>query len=110
VDSDLLPSPDGLYGLVDVICGDGRTALSLVSNEGSSIKPLFDATLPTQLFEANWSPDGQHILIDMGNYQSANSDLYLIDLERTLQDPSIRPVRLTTDGARKYDAVWQPEP
>jgi Tol biopolymer transport system component len=109
VESSLLPSPDGLYAMGDVICGDGRTAFSLASNDGSSVKPLFDATLPTALLEAHWSPDGQYILIDMGNSQSYNGDVYLVDLVKTLQDPSTRPIRLTTDGA-STNAVWQPIP
>jgi Tol biopolymer transport system component len=107
VESSLLPSRDGQYALVDVICGDGNTAFSIVSNDGTSIKPLFDAPLPTRLLEAHWSPDGQYILINLGYSQSGKGDFFLIDLEKTLQNPTIRPTPLTTDKA-STDADWQP--
>jgi Tol biopolymer transport system component len=60
--------------------------------------------------DASWSPDGKYFIIDLGNNQTGNSDLYLIDLEKTLQDPTTRPIQLTTDNALKYGAVWQPLP
>lgn len=105
-----VPSPDGLYGLVDVYCDEGSTTFYIVSNDGSNITQLFNAPLPSQYIDAHWSPDGKYVVVDLGNYQTGNSDLYLIDIEKTLQDPSMRPIQLTADNAWKYDAVWQLRP
>jgi hypothetical protein len=38
------------------------------------------------------------------------SDLYLFDIEKMLNDPSTQPIRLITDEAVKFEAIWQPQP
>jgi Tol biopolymer transport system component len=81
-----------------------------VNNDGSKIIQLFGANIPSQFIDANWSPDGQNIVITLGNNQTGNSDFYLINVNKILQDPSIQPIQLTNDKAWKYDASWQPQP
>jgi dipeptidyl aminopeptidase/acylaminoacyl peptidase len=103
-------SPDGLHGLVGVWCDDGSTSFYFVNNDGSKIIQLFGANIPSQFIDANWSPDGQNIVITLGNNQTGNSDFYLINVNKILQDPSIQPIQLTNDKAWKYDASWQPQP
>ena len=109
-EADNEPSPDGLQGLVTVFCGEGRTPLYVVSNDGSKIQPLFDHPLESEVIDVKWSPDGKFIVADIGNNQTGHSDLYLIDLEKDLTNPSLQPLPLTSDTAWKYDAVWQPKP
>jgi Tol biopolymer transport system component len=96
---------------VTVYCNDGHTWFYYVTADGSKIELLLNEPIPLQdMGGASWSADGQYIIIDLGNNQTGNSDLYLIDLENTLQDPTTRLIQLTTDNALKYDAVWQPRP
>jgi TolB protein len=105
-------SPDGKYGVVTVYCDDGHTWFYYVTADGSKIELLLNQPIPLQDIggDASWSPDGKYFIIDLGNNQTGNSDLYLIDLEKTLQDPNTRPIQLTTDNALKYGDVWQPRP
>jgi WD40-like Beta Propeller Repeat len=102
-------SPDGIYGFVSVGCEEGQTIFYLVNNEGSVITQLFGSPLPLQLVEASWSPDSKFVLADMGNNQTGRSDLYIINIEDALRDSSIQPVKLTSDNAWKYEALWQPK-
>ena len=102
-------SPNGEYGLVTVYCDEGRTWFYYVNANGSDIKLLLNESIPMQdMGGASWSPDGQYIVVDLGENRTGNRDLYLIDIEKALQDPSIRPFQLTTDNALIYDTVWQP--
>jgi dipeptidyl aminopeptidase/acylaminoacyl peptidase len=104
------PSPNGDYGVVTVYCDEGNTWFYFVTADGSKIKLLLNDPLPLQdMGGASWSPDGRYIVIDMGNYQTGNSNLYLVDARKALQDPSIHAVQLTTDNVSTYDPTWQPQ-
>lgn len=104
------PSPNGEFGLVSVSCVEGASLFYYVNADGTMIKSLFNVPIPLYNLGTSWSPDGKFVLVEMGSYETAKVDLYLIDIERTLLDPSLRPIRLTTDTARINQAVWQPQP
>jgi WD40 repeat protein len=109
-DANITLSPDGNQGLVSVYCDEGLTWLYLVNVDGSNIKLLLDDPLPFWVEDDVWSPNGQYIFLTLGNIQTGHGDLYVIDLGKTLKDPSMPPVRLTNDDALKYDTICQPIP
>jgi len=102
-------SPDGLQGLVIVGCGEGRSPLYIVSNDGTKINPLFDHPLGW-VVDAQWSPDSKYVVITMGNTPTSRTDLYLVDLAKNLQDPTLQPIPLNTGRMGGSGAVWQPFP
>lgn len=81
-----------------------------MKSDGSVITQLLDNSITDQLVDgASWSADSKSIILDLGNNQTGKSDLYLIDIQKAESDPSIKPVRLSTDNAWKYGATWQPQ-
>jgi hypothetical protein len=58
--------------------------------------------------DVSWSPDGKYVSMTIADRQ--NQDIYLFDIEKMLNDPSMQPIQLTTDGAMKYGVTWQPKP
>jgi len=63
-----------------------------------------------QVMEAEWSPNGQYVLLAIGDNPTAHADLYMLDVEKALNDPTSGLVRLTNDAAWKYEIAWQPRP
>jgi WD40 repeat protein len=106
---DLQKSPDGDHGFVSVYCEGGSTNFFLVNSDGSEIEQL-GATLDniTPLPFSAWSPDGRYVIVSIAGRQ--DQELYLLDIEKMKNDPSTQPIQLTTDGAGKYGAAWQPRP
>ena len=109
-DANISLSPDGTQGLVSVYCDEGLTWFYLVNADGSNTKLLLDDPLPFWVENVAWSPNGQYIFFTLGNNQTGHGDLYVIDMEKTLKDPSTPPIHLTNDDALKYDSVCQPTP
>ena len=104
------PSPNGEFSLVNVSCFEGVSLFYYLNADGTMIKLLFNDPIPLYNLGTSWSPDGKYVTVEMGSFETAKVDLYFIDIERTLLDPSLRPIRLTTDNARINQAVWQPQP
>ena len=108
--SSYLPSPDETRGFVGVYCSEGMSWFYLVSADGAKVAPLLQGPTPMQDLEEEWSPNGQYVLLALGDNQTAHDDLYMLDVEKALKDPIIAPVRLTNDAAWKYGMAWQPKP
>ena len=104
------PSPNGEFGLVNVSCFEGVSLFYYLNADGTMIKLLFNDPVPLYNLGTSWSPNGKYVTVEMGSFETAKVDLYFIDIERTLLDPSLRPIRLTTDNARINQVVWQPQP
>ncbi|HVM71744.1 MAG TPA: zf-HC2 domain-containing protein [Anaerolineales bacterium] len=106
-----MPSPDHTRGFVDVFCSkEGVSWFYLASADGAQITPLLQGPTPMRDLEAEWSPNGQYMLIDIGDNSTARADLYLLDIEKALKDHTTGLVRLTNDSAWKYGIAWQPRP
>ena len=103
-------SPDGMYGLVAIGCEEGNSVFYLVNHDGSQISQLFGKLIASQFIQADWSPDGKKLILVLGNNLSGTSDLYLMDVSKTIEDPSTELRQLTTDSTWKYDPSWQPQP
>jgi hypothetical protein len=106
-----MPSPDETRGFVDVFCSkDGVSWFYLASADGAQITPLLKGPTPMQVLEAEWSPNGQYVLLEIGDNPTAHDDFYLLDVGKALKDPTTNLVRLTNDAAWKYGIAWQPRP
>jgi Tol biopolymer transport system component len=104
-------SPDGKNAFVTIRCNEGVTWFYLENANGSEFKQLTDFSITDQqIATGSWSPDGKYILVRIENWEGTSAELYLLDIQKMLNDPSVQPVQLTTDGAWKYGAVWQPVP
>ena len=109
-------SPDETRAFVTVYCFDGVTWFYLENADGSQFVQLtdFSVTDPSQVIrDLSWSPDGKFVTAIIGRTESdklVDVDLYLFDIDKMLNDPSMQPIQLTADGKMKYGAIWQPQP
>jgi Tol biopolymer transport system component len=106
-------SPSGKQAFVTVHCNEGVTWFYLENSDGSQFVQLTDFSVPdpSRVIDTSWSPDGKYVTVIIYRFQGnqyIGVDLYLFDIEKMLKDPSVKPIQLTTDGAMKYGAVWQP--
>jgi hypothetical protein len=106
-----MPSPDETRGFVVVFCSkEGVSWFYMASADGAQITPLLQGPTPMQVLEAEWSPNGQYVLLEIGDNPTAHDDFYLLDVGKALKDPTTNLVRLTNDAAWKYGIAWQPRP
>ncbi len=104
-------SPDKKYSFVSVYCGDGSGTVSffLMNEDGTEIhqlgKPVTNGSSLSG--DVSWSPDGKYVSMIITGRQ--DQDIYLFDIEKMLDDPSAKPIQLTTDGVIKYGVTWQPQ-
>jgi len=105
VNFDLQKTPDGVHGFVSVNCENGWTSFYLVNSDGSEIKQLGAAleNMSALPFPA-WSPDGKHVIVTIADIKGEH--LFRFDSD----NPSAKPVQLTSDGISNHGAVWQPSP
>ena len=110
-DTQHIISPDGKYAFVTVHCWEGLFWSYLESADGSVFTQLTGMSTfsPSGLM---WSPDGKFIVftIDSASGGTPSSNMYFLELEKMLNDPSTKPIQLTTDGAPKHGVTWQPQP
>ncbi len=105
-------SPDGKHDFVSFYCGDdnGNVSFFLMNEDGTEIHQLGKPITNTSFipFDVSWSSDGKYVTMPIADRQ--NQDIYLFDIEKMKNDSSVQPIQLTTDGAMKYGATWQPQP
>jgi hypothetical protein len=120
-DPDFYISPDRKHAVVTLICSNTASAFFLVNEDGSMIQQMGARYYDEIQFPyTGWSPDSRYATIRISNHQLLSTgyksiteigDIYLLDIQKLLNDPSAQLIKLTTDGTRKYDgAVWQPQP
>jgi dipeptidyl aminopeptidase/acylaminoacyl peptidase len=104
-------SPDKQHDFVGLLCPEGNSYFFLMSIDGSEIHQLSEPLAqPLQVNALEWSPDGKFLIATILNINNESTELYSFDIEKMLKDPSTKPIQLTTDGAMKYGAIWQPTP
>lgn len=105
-------SPDGKHDFVSFYCGDdnGSVSFFLMNEDGTEIHQLGKPIMNTNFipFDVSWSSDGKYVTTPIADRQ--DQELYLFDIEKMKNDPSVQPIQLTTDGIMKYGATWQPQP
>ena len=102
-------SPDRNHAIVVVFCGEGAQ-FYLENADGTQVDQV-RTPIPgqSQVNELTWSPDGKHVIVTTSTDSSTNStNLFRFDVQEMLNDPSVKPIQLTTDDAWKYGVVWQP--
>jgi TolB protein len=107
-----LAAPDGNRALIVIPCNSGTTRFYIDPMDGSEIRKLTDFTLGQsgQIIDLTWSPDEKVAIVAIPDGNEGRADIYRFDIDKMLSDPSVQPVRLTTDEAMKYDTTWQPVP
>jgi Tol biopolymer transport system component len=60
------------------------------------------------MIEPNWSPDERYLVFHSSLESPGNNDIYRLDVQAALNDPSTKPVRLTTSGFNETLPDWQP--
>ena len=68
--------------------------------------PVFSSSGGADAF--SWSPDGHSIIFTSDRDSNGNLDLYELNVEAVLKDPSTRPIRITTSGFAESNPDWQP--
>jgi Tol biopolymer transport system component len=102
-------SPDKQQDFVSLLCPEGTSHFFLMNADGTEIQQLGESlTKPLQPTAIEWSPDGRHVIVTISNSNNESTDLYRFDVQEMLNDPSAKPIQLTTDAAWKYAVVWQP--
>ncbi|HSK89523.1 MAG TPA: hypothetical protein VK880_14265, partial [Anaerolineales bacterium] len=81
-------------------------------DDGTAIKQLLDTPIIAEDFrfpDIAWSPDDRFITFKVKS--GILTDLYILDVEAALQDPSTQPLKATTMGEEMfYNSSWQPVP
>lgn len=95
---------------IGVYCPDKQFKLYWANSNRSIIKQLFDAPIdvntPTHLV---WSPDDRYVAFNLTS--SRENSLYVIDIEKTLVDPSSQPAQVPLGANEDYFAPsWRPLP
>ena len=105
-------SPRESLAFVSGYCLSGITYFHLENADGSIIQELTNLSIRelSQMIDVSWSPDGNYVTATIANRNGGTADIYLFDIPKMLNDPSIQPIQLTTDGAMKYSIAWQPNP
>lgn len=103
-------SPDGRYILMTINC-NRKLQISVLNANATAFNPpiLTDFDFSKVMGGAGWSLDGKYFVMGIGNDQGG-LDLYQLDIENLLNDPSTQLLRITTDGAGKFEIAWQPVP
>jgi Tol biopolymer transport system component len=107
-------APDGSKALIVIPCESGKIWFYVNPLDGSPIRTLTDFSVDSVQGGGpgwSWSLDGKYGIMTVSNPNGGQgADFYLFDIEQMLNDPSVQPVRITSDNAVKYGVVWRPTP
>jgi Tol biopolymer transport system component len=113
-------SPNG-NGVITASCPDGEIVVSWVNSTGTEFAPIArTSTAPSvgYLENAGWSQDDRFIAFILT--ADGRSDMYIVNIDEAIQDPSIQPVKIrivgegvkpdVAGGAQNSNISWQPIP
>ena len=97
---------------IGAYCPDNKSGFYWVNSDGSTIKnllgPLSD-DIAGDFRDISFSPDDQYITTTIAT--SRNTNIFIINVEESLKDPSSQPVKvLIGDGDQLTIPAWQPIP
>jgi len=110
----LIASPDGTRllirfpfgctseGQVFIVNSDGTNFMELLNLKNLNLSP------GEWISQVTWSPDGKFVVFVAG--KDPYQDIYILDVDKTLQDPSTQPIRLTDNSIMDNSPIWQPKP
>lgn len=87
-----------------------RDLVFLANSNGTSIQPLTQIHNIDVSSGFSWSPDGRYLIFSAALDAPSNYDIYLLDIQAALRDPTTKPVKLTNSGFSEYAPTWQPQP
>ena len=90
-------------------CPNGDIWLFWVNSKGTVFMPLIDS--PIHVSEGSvdiaWSPDDKVIAFSI--ISTDKTDMYVLNVSKSLEDPSIQPVQVNDGGeSLSYSLTWQP--
>jgi len=102
-------SPDKKRLLIEVNCPEAAY-FYLGNLDGQFVKLISHAVFSNGAVPDtfSWSPDGHTILFASDMDSTGNFDLYELNVEAALKDPSTRPIRITASGFHESSPDWQP--
>ncbi len=101
-------SPGGNWAIA-AYCPNGDHWFYWANSDGTEIKQLFDS--PISAKEASftdqiiWSPDDTFIVFVFNLASSVTNDMYILNLEKSLSNPTIRPLKIESG----FSPSWQPQ-
>jgi TolB protein len=102
-------SQDGNFA-IGAYCPDNKSGFYWANSDGSTIKQLLDPLADDMIGsfgDIAWSPDDQYIAFNIATSEKTN--MYILDVEESLKDPSIQPVKVVVGGGDLYlIPSWQP--
>ncbi len=92
-------------------CSDSGWMLFWANSDGTTTDQLLDFPVAGEeeiLFQLNWSPDDRYLAFVSSSIAAAEvtSTLYVLDVEKAREDPSIQPLKMTNSSGLS----WQPSP
>lgn len=112
----LILSPDGARMLIRFPFGcTSEGQVFIVNSDGTDFRELINLKnlnlSPGEwISQVNWSPDGKFVVFVAG--KDPNQDIYILDVDKALHDPSTQPVPLTDNSitGNANSPVWRPNP
>jgi len=97
---------------IGATCPNGDLWLYWANPDGTLIKQLLNvpiSALHLSLSNITWSPDDKFVAFNISSNDL--TDLYILNVEAALNDPSAEPLKMTTGGGEPfYNSSWQPTP
>ena len=89
-------------GQVFIVNSDGTDFRELINLKNLNLSP------GEWISQVTWSPDGKFVVFVAG--KDPDQDIYILDVDKVLQDSSTQPIRLTDNSIMDNSPVWQPAP
>jgi Tol biopolymer transport system component len=96
--------------LIAVDCPPSDLWLYWVNPAGTLIRQLLEAPIQAERFDfsnISWSPDDRFVAFNISSSSGLGTDLYILNVESALNDPSLQPLKIKTDA---FGVSWQPSP
>jgi Tol biopolymer transport system component len=109
LEQNIRSSPRGDFA-IGAYCPDHQFRLYWANADRSTIiRQLPDFPIPYEqdtFFDLVWSPDDRYLAFNVTSLDETN--LYVLDMEKALSDPSIQPVQMSISSEFSWVPSWQP--
>jgi TolB protein len=92
------PGPDGRIAFVDFKSGQ----IYAVNPDGTGLKQLTHTGAKRAAFDPSWSPNGKHVVFDVGPRRGGNSRIWIADADGADPHPLPAHVERVSDGGPTY--------
>ncbi len=99
------------YSVIGVSCQNGRWRIYEIDPNGTALQKLQESPIrAVNNLRFFWSPDDSYIAFNISS--SGKTDLYILNLEAAINDPSVQPVQVLIGGGELpfhyLVPSWQP--